>query len=77
MWAEAFRQALCTREVEVVPEGFFTSSEWSDMLGNSHSHTRRLLRDGVNAGKVETKDFRVRVGRSIRKEAHYRLIGSR
>lgn len=50
---------------------------WADMLGKSHSHTRRLLRDGVKAGKVETKDFRVRVGRSIRKEVHYRLTGSR
>ncbi len=47
---------------------------WADMLGKSHSHTRRLLRGGVKAGKVETADFRVKVGRIIRKEAHYRLI---
>lgn len=60
-----------------MPEGFFTTYEWAEMLGKSYSHIRRLLRGGVKAGKVETKDFRVRVGRSIRKEVHYRLIGSR
>lgn len=77
MWAEAFRQALCTREVEKVPEGFFTTQQWTDILKMSNSHTRRMLLDGVAAGKVELASFRVAVGRIIRKEAHYRILGSR
>ena len=77
MWAEAFRQALCTREVEKVPEGFFMTQQWADILTMSNSHTRRMLLDGVAAGKVELASFRVAVGRIIRKEAHYRILGSR
>ena len=78
MWAEAFRQALCTREVEKVPEGFFTTQQWTGILKMSNSHTRRMLLDGVAAGKVELASFRVAVGRIIRKEAHYRILaGSR
>lgn len=61
----------------MVPNGFFMTLQWAQMLGKSHSHTRRMVLDGVKAGKVERKDFRVQVGRIIRKEAHYRLKGSR
>ena len=60
--------------MDVVPDGFFMTQRWADLVGQSNSHTRRLLLDGVKAGKVETKDFRVKVGRIIRREAHYRLI---
>ncbi len=63
--------------MELVPEGFFTTYEWAEMLGKSYSHIRRMLMNGVRNGKVERREFRVRLGRVIRKEAHYRLIGSR
>lgn len=51
--------------------------QWANLLDKSHSHIRRMVLDAVKSRKMETKDFRVKVGRSIRKEAHYRLIGSR
>ena len=60
-----------------MPEGFFTTQQWTDILKMSNSHTRRMLLDGVAAGKVELASFRVAVGRIIRKEAHYRILGSR
>ena len=60
-----------------MPEGFFTTQQWTDILKMSNSHTRRMLLDGVAAGKVELASVRVAVGRIIRKEAHYRILGSR
>jgi len=53
------------------------TQQWADILKMSNSHTRRMLLDGVAAGKVELASFRVAVGRIIRKEAHYRILGSR
>ena len=50
------------------------TQQWARIVGKSHSHTRRMLLDGVKEGKVERKDFRVRLGRIIRTETHYRLI---
>jgi hypothetical protein len=60
--------------VDAVPDGFFMTQQWARIVGKSHSHTRRMLLDGVKEGKVERKDFRVRLGRIIRTETHYRLI---
>jgi hypothetical protein len=53
------------------------TQQWADILKMSNSHTRRMLLDGVAAGKVELASFRVAVGRIIRKEAHYRILGPR
>lgn len=72
-WAEAFRQALCIRKVDVVPDGFFMTQQWAEIVSKSESHTRRMLLAGVKDGKVEQKDFRVQVGRIIRTQTHYRL----
>ncbi len=63
--------------MDVVPDGFFMTQEWAQILKKSKTHTRRMLLDGLKAGKVERKDFRVPVGSVIRTEAHYRLKGSR
>lgn len=59
--------------MDVVPDGFFMTQEWAQIVKKSKSHIRRMLLDGVKAGKVERKDFRVSVGSVIRTEAHYRL----
>ena len=53
------------------------TQQWGRIVGKSDSHIRRMLMNGVRNGKVERREFRVRLGRVIRKEAHYRLIGSR
>ena len=58
----------------MVPDGFFMTQRWAEIVGKSNSHTRRMLLAGVKEGKVERKDFRVQVGRIIRTETHYRLI---
>lgn len=50
------------------------TQQWGKIVGKSDSHTRRMLLAGVKDGKVERKDFRVKVGRIIRTETHYRLI---
>ena len=59
--------------MDAVPDGFFMTLQWARILGKSKSHVRRMLLDGVKSGKVERKDFCVRVGRIIRTETHYRI----
>jgi response regulator of citrate/malate metabolism len=57
-----------------VPDDFFTIAEWANKLELSRSHTRRLLLEGTQAGKIERREFRAAFGKIVRRASHYRLL---
>lgn len=69
----ALQQALSPGE-QTPESGFLTSKAWAQAWSLSDSHTYRLLQNGVAAGKVESKKFKVRTGSLLRSVVHYRVI---
>ena len=53
---------------EVVPVGWYRTKEWAKIWGLSESRTAVYLRIGVDAGKIESREFRV----GNRPKPHYR-----
>ena len=59
---------------DMVPAGYKTVSQLANQWGLSYSHCSRRLREGVIAGIVSVKKFRVHNGqRGLYPVPHYRL----
>ena len=54
--------------------GFFTTKEWMKKIHRSGSQTVKLLRDAVDAGAMEVRNYSVQTGTTKRPVPHYRLI---
>lgn len=67
-------EVLANGCVETPPDGWRKVVDWQVEYGRSISHTERLLRLALKAGKVERKAFRTRVsdGR-VMPIPHYRV----
>jgi hypothetical protein len=72
--ALAALQAALSPQEETPEPGFMTRKQWSEAWNLSDSHTYRLLADGVAAGKVESKHFRIKTGSVTRPTIHYRVV---
>jgi len=59
---------------EEVPEGWRTSAGWSEVFGLSVPRTQTLLRNGVKAGVMERRSFRIESGARIAQVPHYREV---
>ncbi len=68
----ALRDAVAVKP-DKVEKGYMPVSEWAVKIGKSDSRTAKLLSQGVRAGKVEVKSFRVVRGSKIYPVPHYAL----
>ncbi len=68
----ALRDAVAVKP-DKVEKGYMPVSEWAVKIGKSDSRTSKLLSQGIKAGKVELKTFRIYTGRKIYPIPHYRL----
>jgi hypothetical protein len=72
-WARKFRDLLCSPDMEVPEEGFYTTDEWCEIMKIGKARMGFLIRRGKLAGTVEARKFRVRLGKVVRSEWHYRI----
>lgn len=60
---------LLRRDSEPIPDGFYSTQAIMENWKKSASQTRNIIRDAVNAGLAEMREFRV-LGRKV---PHYRF----
>ena len=73
----ALEAELSAPAVDDVPDGWLTAQGWADLRGVSRPHTSRLLKTGVDAGRVEVRKFRVTTsGRGVYPTQHYRIVAA-
>jgi hypothetical protein len=61
-------------KAEKVPDGYFTSKQWSERWNGSRPH--KILKIGILAGIIERKDFRIIIGDGrVLPTAHYKFLG--
>lgn len=58
---------------DIVPQGWFTIAQLSDVIGRSSCNTQQRMRAMLKDGRVEQKAFRVATGKQVRPVPHYRL----
>ena len=72
-WAKALSEVLSS-QADKVPKEFKTTKELQPLLGTKHTQTARALRKLIDAGRAESKMFRIQTkSGSVRPVAHYRL----
>jgi len=70
----AWCAALAAPKVgDKVPPGWRTARELCAILGKSDTRTYELLRDAVERGTCERRDFRVPAAGTVRAVPHYKL----
>jgi len=65
-------RAQSESKVEVVPKGWFTSVQLASQVGVTQNTMNRNLRLLVNAGKYESKLFKIKSGSRIFGIPHYK-----
>lgn len=70
-WEAALRREVI---VDKVPPGWLTVKELSAKLGKAPSTIGSLTARSVEAGRVERKSFRIRIGSAVRATPHYRPL---
>jgi len=71
--AKRIAAALTAQAAPDVPEGWFTTREIAEALGRSLPRANHYLREGLAAGQVHKKSFRIMTGRGIIPVPHYKL----
>ena len=59
---------------DIVPKGFFTKNEYSEVKNLSRCTSERHLTQLLRLKKVEVKKFRIKYPSGIRKVEHYRYV---
>lgn len=63
-------EALASNE-DTVPPGFKTRAQWQKEWGCSSSHAKKLLNAGIEAGLIELRKFKVKLGNGVTPTPHY------
>lgn len=71
--ALAALQDLFSGEVETPEEGYRTMQQWANEWGLSRERATTLVKRGIDAGKVDTKSYRINTGSKVYKVPHYRI----
>ena len=73
--AKKFAKLLteCATKGDEVPKGWHSVAEIAEQFGKSSANTAKLLRTGVDNGKVARLMFRIRAGSRLYPIAHYRI----
>lgn len=67
-------KAAINGEADVPPKDFKTSRQWAEEFGKRPEYISRLLRSGIEAGKVEMKVYRVSgTSRGVHPVPHYKI----
>lgn len=72
--ADLLAAVVDSKKAEAVPVGWMTAEQIAESSGRSGSHCRYLISEGMKAGVVEFKKFRIFAGDRIRPVKHYRKI---
>ena len=67
----SLRRALGEDAVDVTPPHMKTARGWSEAWGMSRQRTGELLREAVDCGRFEVKQYRVKSGARVLKVPHY------
>jgi hypothetical protein len=67
------RRELDKTNSETVPDGWRTARQWAEAWGLQRAHTTALIRAGIEAGRVEMREFKVSSAAGIRRMPHYRV----
>ena len=70
-WCAAL--ASVSAPVDIVPRGWFTAAEIAANEKQSHVRTRKKISLLLQAGKIERRSFRIKLGKVVRPVPHYRL----
>jgi hypothetical protein len=63
------------KKAEKVPDGYYTSKQWSERW-NGRGKSGKILKMGILAGIIERRDFRISVGDGrVLPIAHYKFLG--
>jgi hypothetical protein len=68
------RTAMSAKLAEEVEDGFQTAKEIQGQWELSEARVCALLREGVAAGILEAKKFRIQAGAGLRSVTHYREV---
>ncbi len=72
--ALALLMAEVAQQAETPEPGFLTTADWGKAWSVNWKTARIRLMRGFNSGIVETKEFRLAVGKQFRKVPHYKVI---
>jgi len=63
------------KKAEKVPDGYYTSKQWSERW-NGRGKPDKILKIGILAGIIERRDFRITIGDGrVLPIAHYKFLG--
>lgn len=65
-------EALRNGGIDTVPEGWQTAQQYAAEARLSLQRCHAILQQGINAGMVETKKFRIKTGERVYPVPHYR-----
>ena len=63
--------AIASGGLDEIPDGWLTCAQHAKAAGLGRSRTTEILSDGVAAGKVQQRNFRVMTTSGIRVIPHY------
>jgi transposase len=72
-WANAIARSMA-KNVDEIPEGFYTTRQISKMTGRGLSSTKEIVERLVREGTAERKTFRVQTTSKQCPIPHYKII---
>ena len=72
-WADAMAKSIA-KNVDEIPEGFYTSRQIAKMTGRGISSTKALIERLVNEGTAEMKTFKIQTASKQCPIPHYKII---
>lgn len=72
-WADAIVQSL-SKNVEKVPDGFYTARQISKMLNKSMTYTKSMIRNLLDNDLAEMKIFKIQAANKQAPTPHYKII---
>ena len=72
-WADAIARSMA-KNVDEVPEGFYTSKQIAKMTGKGISRTKQIIEKLVQEGTAEMKTFKIQTSSKQCPIPHYKII---
>jgi len=72
-WANAIARSMA-KNVDEIPEGFYTSRQIAKMTGRGISSAKALIEKLVNEGTAEVKIFKIQTASKQCPIPHYKII---
>ena len=73
-WLNFISSIESKAQIDKVPEGFKTILQISIEIKKPRSTVREKCIAGIEKGKIETKEFRIKSGTTIKAVRHYKII---